>query len=340
MTRNKTFSIYPPINQQFSGPLTFAAHLKNHLESRGFIHKNEITRDLGALIVFVQAPLPILHLARKFGVPILLRLDGLYYRRKHGFFNRQYLATNLRIWFIRRFFCDHIVYQSQYSYRMINEVLGKSNKPWSVIHNGISLPLAIPESNRTPQNEPNGNPMLPLRLIATGRFRGDDMLPATIKALDLCVKRFALTLDVFGSVDDAWKPWLDRPYLKAHGKIPNNEVRARLKEYHALVFTQTSPSCPNVIIEAVSAGIPVVAYDTGSVSELLTFNRELIAETPNRLLHGTQDFDPQKMMGCFILLQAKTSLFLLEAIRHKENFSEGKTLAHYSSLLEKLIHSS
>jgi glycosyltransferase involved in cell wall biosynthesis len=332
--RARSFCIYPPPAKQYAGPATFAGHLKNHLESHGFAYRDTIDADLGVLIVFVSAPFSLLRNARRLGVPVILRLDGAYYRRKHGWFHKEYLRTNLRMWAIRRFLCDAIVYQSRYSWRMLDALLGRSPKPARVIHNGISLP---PAAAPALPGMPGASGAHPLRFAATGRFRGDDMLPSTVRALDLAAGEFPFTLDVYGSVGEPWKPWLARPWINAMGKRPNEEVRAGLPRYDALIFTQTSPSCPNVVIEAVTAGLPVIAYATGSVPELLTFNQELLAATPDRLMHGTADFDPAALAECLRRFRAGREGFRAEAERHRADFPEEGTLGGYRRLLEELM---
>lgn len=332
--RPKTFCIYPPLERQFSGPLTFAGHLKAYLEAQGYAHRAELDGGLGILIVFVQAPLGMLRRARALGIPVLLRLDGIYYPRKHGWFHREYFRINFKVWIIRKWLCDQIVYQSKFSKAMLDALLGSTSKPWCVIHNGIAgaPSVSIPAGGAAGPRAPGR----PLRFAATGRFRGDDMLPPTVRALDLCAGRFPFTLDVYGSVDDDWKPWLERPYIKAMGKVPNEALRRALAVYDALLFTQTSPSCPNVIIEAMAAGVPVLAYATGAVAELLPFNRDLLAPTPDRLLHGAEDFDPAALARCLERFASTPEAYRAEAEAHRGDFSEARTLALYADALEAL----
>src|SRR5690606_4655518 len=91
----------------------------------------------------------------------------------------------------------------------------------------------------------------------------------------------------------------------------------------------TSPSCPNVIIEALAAGLPGIAYDTGAVKELLAFNRDLLAATPDRLLHGAGDFEPRALADCRVRFAGNRASYRQESEGHRRDFSEEKTLGLY-----------
>jgi glycosyltransferase involved in cell wall biosynthesis len=60
---------------------------------------------------------------------------------------------------------------------------------------------------------------------------------------------------------------LDR-HVCFHGFV--SDVSSRIREWDLLVHASTAPDpCPNVVIEAMAAGVPVVGVDSGGVPELL-----------------------------------------------------------------------
>jgi glycosyltransferase involved in cell wall biosynthesis len=160
-----------------------------------------------------------------------------------------------------------------------------------------------------------------------------DMLPATVRALDLCAGEFEFTLDVYGPVDAVSEPFLKRPYVRHRGKVSNETVRESLADYHALVFTQLCAPCPNTVIEAVAAGLPVIAYDSGAIRELTPFNQSLIAGTRTALFHELADFDPARLADCIRIMNSRRSEFMDAALLHREDFAEAKTLARYAGSL-------
>jgi glycosyltransferase involved in cell wall biosynthesis len=50
-----------------------------------------------------------------------------------------------------------------------------------------------------------------------------------------------------------------------------------MRESHALFSADLHPACPNSVIEALACGLPVVAYDTGSLAELITPEAGVVA---------------------------------------------------------------
>jgi glycosyltransferase involved in cell wall biosynthesis len=57
-----------------------------------------------------------------------------------------------------------------------------------------------------------------------------------------------------------------------HGFVP--DVGRRIRSWHVLVHASTAPDpCPNVVLEAMAAGIPVVGANGGGVPELLDEGR-------------------------------------------------------------------
>src|SRR5690606_19872614 len=118
--------------------------LKTFLEAQGYRHREELDADLGVLIVFVQAPLQMLLKARRLGIPVLLRLDGVYYPRKHGYFHRDYLRINLKVWIIRKLPCAFIICPSHFSKDMLDNLLRRTQKPWRIVHNGTGGAVTFP----------------------------------------------------------------------------------------------------------------------------------------------------------------------------------------------------
>jgi len=52
------------------------------------------------------------------------------------------------------------------------------------------------------------------------------------------------------------------------GKKSNDELARLLPQHDIFLFSDQS-ACPNVVLEAMSAGLPVVAFDRGSIRELV-----------------------------------------------------------------------
>jgi glycosyltransferase involved in cell wall biosynthesis len=53
------------------------------------------------------------------------------------------------------------------------------------------------------------------------------------------------------------------------GEVRPADVPALLRSSHLLFSADVHPACPNAVIEALACGLPVVAFDTGAVGEIV-----------------------------------------------------------------------
>jgi glycosyltransferase involved in cell wall biosynthesis len=53
------------------------------------------------------------------------------------------------------------------------------------------------------------------------------------------------------------------------GVVPQDEIPRIDRTAHLLYSSDVNPACPNSVIEALACGVPVLAFDTGALSELV-----------------------------------------------------------------------
>ena len=166
---------------------------------------------------------------------------------------------------IRRHYADYVIYQSHYSLSAWTVRFGPSDLPHTVIHNGVDV------SNIPPPTTEQGSHTVEL-LVVEGTL-GDPLqeLQTPIAAWELLQEQDPSTrLTLLGRVHDGLEhhvPADER--VSALGSIPREEVRAHMQRASVLISCEIFPACPNSVIEALAAGLPVVAFDTGSASELV-----------------------------------------------------------------------
>jgi glycosyltransferase involved in cell wall biosynthesis len=51
--------------------------------------------------------------------------------------------------------------------------------------------------------------------------------------------------------------------------VPREHIPWLMRSAHLLFSAEVNPPCPNSVIEAVACGLPVIGFDTGSLSELV-----------------------------------------------------------------------
>jgi glycosyltransferase involved in cell wall biosynthesis len=66
--------------------------------------------------------------------------------------------------------------------------------------------------------------------------------------------------------------WKDHPsvQLQFTGQVPAERVHELDRSAHLLYAADINAACPNSVIEAMACGLPVVAYDTGALPELVS----------------------------------------------------------------------
>jgi glycosyltransferase involved in cell wall biosynthesis len=85
-------------------------------------------------------------------------------------------------------------------------------------------------------------------------------------------RKFKIELTVVGRVDGHSKNRLQNQSafrLRFMGVLPPEHIPWLMRSSHVLFSAEVNPPCPNSVIEALACGVPIVGFDTGSLSELV-----------------------------------------------------------------------
>jgi glycosyltransferase involved in cell wall biosynthesis len=250
------------------GPASFQTRLQAELSRLGV----ETTfdpreRPLDAVLIFAGTKdLPALALCRRNGVRIVQRLDGInwLHRSRPGpplrFFRAEMLNLQLRI--IRSFFTDRIVYQSGFIRSWWEGTFGPARVGARIIHNGVAL-------DEYPAERTGHDGTL---LVVEGSLDFNPPAREILRAVQQSVIRSGMLsrLCICARIPAGWEAeWAAfDPQPETPGMLPRGEVRARQARAALFLTMEINPPCPNAVIEALAAGLPVIGFDTGSAKEL------------------------------------------------------------------------
>lgn len=256
------------------GMVSFLNKFSVGASSKGF----EITNDLAdepyeaILVIGGTKDLFRLVFARAKGIRIVQRLDGInwIHRIIQTGYKHKIRAEygNFVLSIIRRFVANKIVYQSEFSKNWWENSYGKLNKPNIIVHNGVDTNIYTPKQktlNRSRQ-----------RLLVVEGSMGGGYESGLENAIELCeglAKRGSdIELQVVGDVADSLKyHWASHSEIPITwtGSVPRSAISSLMAEADLFFSADIHPACPNSVIEALSCGLPVVAFDTGSLRELV-----------------------------------------------------------------------
>lgn len=268
------------------GMVSFQAKMLAGLQQCGY----EVSFDLhdtscdSILVIGGTRHLASLWKARRKGVRIVQRLNGMnWVHRLRPTGLRHFLRAeygNLLLSWIRSHLADRIVYQSHFARDWWERVHGPSPVPLRVVYNGVDL------SRYTPLGYDN-RPQNGFRvLMVEGNLGGgyemglDAGIQLAQRLADLGAR--PLELLVVGKVTpqqqvQAQSTGQAETQVRFAGLLPGERIPEFARSAHLFYAADLHPACPNAVIEALACGLPVVAFDTGAIPELVTGDAGRIA---------------------------------------------------------------
>lgn len=254
---------------------SFRFKFESGLKARGIEVTHNPDESADAILVIAGTKnLLSLWKARRRGVRIVQRLDGINWihrRRNTGlkhFVRAEY--GNVILSLIRSRIATRILYQSEFSHRWWDDWYGKQDKPAFVVHNGVDLKVYCPGDSGEPSAD-----RCRLLIVEGNLGGGYDM------GLDHAVRlaetlsgeyNFPMELMVVGKISREHKAAVESkaqiPILWA-GAVPREQIPEIDRSAHLLFSADLNAACPNSVIEALACGLPVAAFDTGALNELV-----------------------------------------------------------------------
>lgn len=277
----KTICIVPR-KLGLGGPNTFQGALAAALSRRGIRVSHDPLDPANSAILVIGGTRYVAELkrAQKLGVPVVQRLNGMNWVQRRKFTGiRHFLKAeigNLTLSRVRRL-ADKIIYQSTFTHDWWERTHGPLTKPERIIHNGVDLDLFHP-------GEPNLPADLYRVLLVEGHHGGgyEQGLFSAVQLVNLLNQRMSkkVELTVAGDVTPQLRQQAEKlgGEIDWRGVVPHAEIPALERSAHLLYATDINAACPNSVIEAMACGLPVVAYATGAMPELVRNGSGVLAD--------------------------------------------------------------
>ena len=259
------------------GMVSFEAKFIHGLDARKIPHTFDLNDPeiTAVLVIGGTRHLRALWLAKRRGARIVQRLNGMNWLHKvEKTPLRAALrasANNALLAFIRRKLADRIVYQSAFSQSWWDREYGPLNKPTQVTHNGVDLQSYYP--NGASDRPTNRYRILLVEGHLTGGYaRGLETavrMAASVQADHKLPVELMVVGDVSPEVRSRAQSLAANLSITWQGIVPRDAIPALDRAAHVLFSADLNAACPNSVIEALACGLPVVAYDTGALAELV-----------------------------------------------------------------------
>lgn len=213
--------------------------------------------------------------ARRAGIPVIQRLDGMnWLHRVRSTGLRHWLRAERANWLlahIRQRVASGIIYQSEFVRGWWERAHGPTLVPHAVIHNGVPLDEYSPDGAH---DRPTDRARL---LLVEGNLGGgyEQGLETAVALAERLQEHHGIRLELMiagAAAPELQAHWTARAGvpLAWAGLAPAEDIPRLDRSAHLLYAADLNPACPNSVIEALACGLPVAAYYTGALKELVT----------------------------------------------------------------------
>jgi glycosyltransferase involved in cell wall biosynthesis len=195
-------------------------------------------------------------LAKRRGAPVLVNQNGVAYP---GWAGEQTEALNQRLRGVLAS-ADHVIFQSEFCRRAAGRFLGPCDAPSETLYN------AVDTTAFTPGDRPSGGPLILLGGDQTATYRLETALRTLAELPDA---RLLVTGTVLEDGRDLVAELGLADRVMFTGRYAQRDALGIYRRAHLLLHPKVNDPCPNVVLEALACGLPVVHSASGGTPELV-----------------------------------------------------------------------
>jgi glycosyltransferase involved in cell wall biosynthesis len=270
------------------------------------------------------------------GVPIVLNQNGVYYP---AWYPQDWKHENARMAYVHET-ANHVLYQSEFCRRCAQKFLGERAGPSTILYNAVDTETFVPAEMPLAERA--------FTFLVTGKFGNATAyrLTASIEGLAAARKGgLDIRLRIAGLVDPIvekqMRALVDRlavvdtvdwtgPY--AHGDAP--EIYRSADAY--LMLKHNDP-CPNVVIEAMACGLPVLYSASGGVPELVGEEAGIALPVPDTFEYNPAPNAQAVAQGMAHIIASRDTMSRLSRQRALARFSLTAWLDRHGALFAQLV---
>jgi len=262
--------IYMNVNGSYGGggPTVWAARMRDILKSKGHKVIFDYPAKANIALCIIESGKVLKQVGKN--TKVIVRLDGAYYKKYW------HSKTPDRMWradmtalhsAITRDVekVDCMVYQSQFSKKMIDSEISERKDKFKIINNGVDLNLFKPNSNICKKDEY-------LKIGHVGMMRNGYMMESLLGVYNNIKNQIKCKLFLYGKMDEeCQKIFKDKKDdgVCYFGQVNNVGLPEKYNCLDIFLAPRMGSSCDNVVIESQACGIPVIIPSFGGNVELV-----------------------------------------------------------------------
>jgi len=297
-------------------------NLQRELDNLGYKYTKY---TLGAKSIFFPVSIKEskIKIVKFLGGKVIQRLDGIHINNRD---------LNHEMEKVYKEYTDFYIFQSDFSRKMAFKYFGEVPKEkYALIVNGANTEVFYPCTTQDKSSK--------IKLVTSGNFRSPLMVMPILDVLDsLNASGFNVELTLLGPInlDQQRQEILSKEYVIHKIIDDQGELADELRAHDIFLYTYYNAACPNSVIEAVCCGLPVVGYDSGSMKELCSFNKELLAFVSDEIVHDATKYDSDKLKEKLLLCIDQFEYFKKKSLQNASKYSMISCTEQYKAVFDRI----